>query len=199
MIDLLRHAARLGALACALAAAPAARAEALSYAIDPVHTRVLFSCDHLGFSQALGTFSTPRGTLVFDPDDWSSATVDVRIDIGTLDLGDARWRARMLRADYFDAARHPDARFVSRRVEPVDATRAIVHGDLTLRGITRPLALEVTRNRIGRHPFTLRRTVGFSATATLRRSAFGMDDDLRSVGDTVTLRIEVEATRRRRD
>ncbi|MBB5209442.1 polyisoprenoid-binding protein YceI [Chiayiivirga flava] len=184
------------ALPCLLAAA-GAFAKPQHYELDPVHTRIVFAIDHLGFSKSLGTFSHPSGSLWFDPDDWRSARVDVTVDIASLDLGDAKWRERMFKRDYFDLDDHAQARFVSTAVEPTGDTTARVHGNLTLRGTTLPLSLDVTLNRHGRNPLTLRTTAGFSATATLKRSDFGMDDNLRTVGDAVELRIEVEASRKR--
>jgi len=185
-------------LACGLLAAVAIPAAPRDYAIDPLHTRVLFSVDHLGYSRALGTFSAPSGRLRFDPRDWRSAEVEIEIDLGSLDLGDAGWNARMLRRDFFDAEQHPTARFRSTRVEPLEAGGALVHGLLSLRGVSREVTLEARLNRLARHPLTLRRTAGFSATATLSRSAFGMSAWKSAVGDAVFLTIEVEATRTRR-
>lgn len=193
---MLRIAAFLLASA-ALAHATAASAEPKHYAIDPVHTRIAFAIDHLGFSKSLGTFSHPSGSLWLDPDDLSTARVEVNIDIASLDLGDNDWRDRMFKRDYFDLARHATARFVSTSVAPTGDKGVRVHGELTLRGITLPLVLDATLNRHGRHPLTFRTTAGFSATATLQRSAFGMDDNLRTVGDHVELRIELEAARER--
>lgn len=187
-----------GSSALVLSANDAA-AEAKHYELDPVHTRIVFAIDHLGFSKALGTFAHPRGSLWFDPDDWRTAKLDVTIDIASLDLGDADWKKRMLRRDYFDIKRHTEARFVSTTIEPTGTDTARVLGDFTLRGETRPLTLDVKLNRHGRHPLTFRTTAGFSATATLERSDFGMTDNLRTVGDTVELRIEAEAERRRDD
>lgn len=185
-------------LACGLLAAVAIPAAPRDYAIDPLHTRVLFSVDHLGYSRALGTFSAPSGRLRFDPRDWRSAEVEVEIDLGSLDLGDADWNARMLRRDFFDAEQHPTARFRSTRVEPLEAGGALIYGLLSLRGVSREVILEARLNRLARHPLTLRRTAGFSATATLSRSAFGMSAWKSAVGDAVSLTIEVEATRARR-
>lgn len=172
-------------------------AAAANYKIDPVHTRVVFAVEHYAFSRALGTLSGATGTLRFDADDWQSASVDVSIPLQRLDLGDADWNARMLKRDFFDAADHPTARFQSTRIEPIDATRATVFGTLSLRGVAHEVALAVTLNRSGRNPLTLRRTVGFSATATLSRATFGMRGWKSAIGDSVSLIIEVEATRAR--
>ena len=180
---------------CAGLVAPPARAE--RFAIDPVHTRIAFQVSHAGFSSPIGTFSGAHGTLDFDRADWSQARVDVRIPIATLDLGDADWRRRILDGTFFDAKRFPEARFVSTRVEPRGADAALVTGELTLHGVTRPVQLQVKFNRLARHPLTFRRTAGFSATATLSRKDFGMDHWPKLVGDEVRLLLEVEATRER--
>ena len=183
-------------LAVLLALLPGmAVAEAKRYEIDPVHTRLAFACRHLKFSDALGAFSRPTGTLWFDEKDWSTAKVDVRIDVATLDLGDAEWRERMLKRDFFHAGKFPQARFVSTKVEGVDARHARVTGNLTLRGKTAPVTLEVTLNDVDRHPYTFKNTAGFSARATLSRSQFGMITLPNVVADAVELRIEVEAIR----
>jgi polyisoprenoid-binding protein YceI len=186
------------AIACLLAAGAGwAQAQAESFQLDPVHTRVAFRVDHAGFSKAIGTFSGATGTLEFDPDDWSTATLDVSLPLATLDIGDARWRDKVLDRTFLDAGEQPSARFVSTRVEAGAPGQARVIGQLSLRGISREVVLDVKLNALKRHPLTLRRTAGFSATATIRRSDFGMDAWSRLVGDEVELMIEAEATRRR--
>lgn len=167
-----------------------------TYSLDPVHTRVLFAIEHAGFSRAMGTVSGSTGTLVFDRDDWRSARLDVRVPLQRLDLGDAKWNEAALASNLLDAKRHPDVHFVSTSVEPGEADHGRVCGDLTLRGVTRPVCMEVTLNALKRHPLPpFRRTAGFSATATLSRAEFGMDAWKNVIGDTVELRIEAEAIR----
>jgi len=179
--------------------AGAARAETQAYALDPVHTRVLVAVDHAGFSTALGTISGSTGTLHFAPGDWSGARVEVEIPLQRLDFGDEDWNRATLARNLLDADAHPVARFRSTRVEPLDAQRAIVHGELSLRGVTREVALQVRLNGARRHPLPpFRRTVGFSATATLSRADFGITAWRSMIGDAVELRIEAEATRSRR-
>lgn len=179
----------------ALLSAPAfAREQIAEYRLDPVHTRVMFAISHAGFSHALGTVSGSAGTLVFDPDDWTRARVDVRVPIARADLGDADWNKATLAKSLLDAEGHPEARFVSTRVEPVDATHARVIGDLSLRGVTREVVLAVTLNAARRHPMPpFRRTVGFSATTKLSRADFGITAWKSVIGDEVELRIEAEA------
>lgn len=166
------------------------------YRLDPVHTRVLFAIEHAGFSQALGTVSGSEGVLLFDPDDWSSAQLDVVVPIARLDLGDEKWNQATLARNLLDGERFPQAHFVSHRVEAIDAQHARVFGQLSLRGVSHEVVLDVTLNAVKRHPLPpFRRTAGFSARATLSRSDFGMDAWKSVIGDRVELRIEAEAVR----
>lgn len=176
----------------------AALAAPREYRIDPVHSRVLFSVEHLGLARALGTFSAPRGWLRFDPADWASARGEIEIDLATLDFGDADWNRRMARRDGFDSVAHPVARWTVQRVEPTGERSFNAHGLLLLRGAEYPLVLAVQFNGAKRHPLTLRRVAGFSARASLSRAALGFDKWKSMVGDTVELQVEVEAQRDRR-
>ena len=173
-----------------------ARAAVEDYALDPVHTRIVLAVSHAGFSQALGTVSGSRGQLRFDPDDWHSAQLDVTVPLERTDFGDAAWTRAVQAAGLLDVQRHPQARFVSTGIEPVDARHARVHGTLTLHGVSREVVLDVAFNQLKRHPLPpFRRTAGFSATAMLKRSDFGIDAWKSVIGDEVQLRIEAEAVR----
>lgn len=189
----------LALLPMLLATAPA-WAAADTYRLDPVHTRVLFSIDHAGYSQAMGTVSGSEGRVLFDPDNWRDATVEVDIPVSRLDLGDAKWNQATLARSLLDGERHPTARFVSHRVEPIDARHARVIGMLTLRGVSQEVTLEVTFNALKRYPLPpFRRTAGFSASTTLSRRAFGITAWPGVIGDAVQVRIEAEATLDRND
>lgn len=185
------------ALLCLLAPVSfASWAERQQYALDPVHTRVLFAVDHAGFSHALGTVSGSTGTLDFDPDDLASACVRASVPLSRLELGDADWNAAATKL--LDVAAYPVATFASTHVQPVDATHATVIGTLTLHGIGQEVRLDVTFNQLRRHPLPpFRRTAGFSATTTISRKAFGITQWPSVIGDAVDLRIEAEAVRTR--
>ena len=181
-------------LVLGLAAGASPAAEPVRYTLDPVHTRVLLSLSHAGFSQAMGTVAGSEGELHFDPADWSTATLDVRVPLARVNFGDAKWNRAVRGRNLLDVAKHPVARFVSSRVTPRDERHAQVCGELTLHGVTRPLCLDVTFNQLRRHPFPpFRPTAGFSATGTLKRSDFGIVAWKTVVGDEVALRIEAEA------
>lgn len=189
--------ARFGALLALLAlASPTLARGPVAYALDPVHTRVMFAVEHAGFSQAIGTVSGSTGTLVFDPEDWTSARLEVSVPLARADLGDEKWNRAVLAGNLLDAERFPEARFVSREVSPTAPGQASVCGTLTLHGVGRDLCMDVRLNALKRHPLPpFRRTAGFSATTSLQRSAFGITAWKSVIGDTVTLRIEAEATR----
>ena len=198
----LRHRiAALAAFAIALPFAGAAAAgEAVHYSLDPVHTRVMFAIDHAGFSKAIGTVSGSEGVLHFDADDWARTTLDVQVPMQRLDMGDANWAASILAPRFLDVQRYPHARFVSRTVARHGDNRGTACGELTLHGVTRPLCMELTLNRIARHPLPpFRRTAGFSANARLKRSDYGITAWPSLVGDEVELRIEAELVRRDND
>lgn len=187
-------------LPACLWAASVSAGETERYRLDPVHTRVMFAIDHAGFSKAIGTVSGSTGTLEFDPEDWRGARLQASVPMTRIDLGDAAWNRATLAGNLLDAEDHPTATFVSTRVEPLAPDRATVHGTLTLRGVSREIALEVKLNALKRHPLPpFRRTVGFSATGMLSRRDFGIDAWASVIGDSVELRIEAEAVRDRGD
>ena len=178
-----------------LAGCSSAAAAAPAWRIDPAHTRVLFRVDHAGFSTALGLLPAIEGELRFDPDDWAGARVEVVVPLPRLLMGDDAWREALLSRPWFDAGRHPQARFRSTRVEATGEGSARVHGLLTVRGEEKPVLLEVRLNKLARNPVGFRRTVGFSASAVLDRRDFGMDSWPNVVGTRVELEIQAEAVR----
>ncbi|HPW12857.1 MAG TPA: YceI family protein [Thermomonas sp.] len=187
----------LPALLLALACAPTAAGEPPRYAFDPVHTRVMFAIDHAGFSKAIGTISGSQGSLQFDADDWASARLDVLVPMDRLDMGDSGWSASVFAPRFLDVKRYPQARFVATDgMQRGTGNRGRACGQLTLHGVTRPLCLDVVFNKAGRYPLPpFRRTIGFSATATLKRSDYGMTSWQSLVGDDIELRIEAELFR----
>ena len=192
-----RQRLRLAALAMSAACAVANAGEPVRYAIDPVHTRVVFEIDHAGFSKAIGTVSGSEGSLLFDADDWSSAKLEVTVPMRRLDMGDSGWTASVFAPRFLDVKRYPQARFVSTRVERREGNRGTLCGELTLHGTTRPLCMELVLNKIARYPLPpFRRTAGFSARTSIKRSDFGMKSWRSLVGDEVELRIEAELVRR---
>jgi polyisoprenoid-binding protein YceI len=186
-------------LACAALAWPlAGHAAAHRYRYDTVHSQILFSVDHDGYSRPFGRLHIARGWLRFDPDHWSDSATELDIDLASLDMGDAEWNAAVLKSAFLDAADHRYAHFASTSVERTDATHGVLHGRLTLRGVNRDVAIPFTFNREARTIFGLHTIAGFSATAMLDRTDFGMTSNLGSIGRRVSLWLEIEAIREER-
>lgn len=184
---------RLPALVALAFTSPAFAAE--TYRFDAVHSQVQFRVDHLGFSESEGEFHDLRGEFRFDRDDWSTSSCDVTIGVASLDLDDDGWNRKMLERDWFDAARFPEMRFRCLKVERLDERSGRIDGELSLRGITRPVVLELRFNRAGIHKYSLKYTAGFMASTTIRRSDFGMVRYLPEIGDEIRIRLDIEGQR----
>jgi len=182
------------ALGLALAAfAAAAGAAPVSYRIDAGHTDVIAQWNHLGFSNPTAHFGQVEGTIVYDADDVAASSVEVTLPLSGLNSHVARFDEHLRNADFFDAARFPVATFRSTRVEAAGEQRLKVTGDLTIKGITRPVVLDVVLNKAGLHPRNNKPTIGFDATATVLRSDFGLGRGAPAVSDEVKIRITTEA------
>lgn len=177
-------------------AAPAA-ARTLYFRIDPVHTQVLFSVDHDGYSHPVGRMRVAAGWLRLDEDDWSTAKVVADVDTASVDLGDKDWNDAVTGKRFLDAKEFPLAHFESTSIEaPSDNAgkkNSVLHGNLTLRGVTREVAIPFAFNRAGASIFSGMQTLaGFSGHTTLDRMPFGMTAFPKAVGQQVEVRLEVE-------
>lgn len=182
---------------CAVSAfAPvAAQAAADSYRYDPVHSQIVFSIDHDGFSRPLGRLHVAQGWLRFDPDDWSHSSTELDIDMSNLDMGDASWNSAVCKSSLLDCKAYPTAHFVSTSVERKDATHGVLHGVLSLHGTSRPMDIPFRVNRVGKTIYGLHTIAGFSATATLDRTAFGVTGFPNAIGHDVSIWLELEGIR----
>jgi polyisoprenoid-binding protein YceI len=170
-------------------------AKSASYRYDTVHSQILFSISHNGYSRPFGLLHIARGWLRFDPSHWSRSATVLDIDLAGLDMGDADWNKAVLKPAFLDLAGARYAHFVSTSVERKDKDHGILHGKLTLRGITRPVAIAFTLNRLARTIYGLHTVAGFSATLTLDRGDFGMTAYRNSIGQQVTIWLQIEAIR----
>jgi polyisoprenoid-binding protein YceI len=170
-----------------------AAAHPLDYRIDTVHSQVLFSADHDGYSKPVGRLAIARGWLRFDPDDWGASKVVVDIDPASADLGDKGWNAAVMGHHFLDVAEFPTAHFESTGVTKTGEETGTLDGTLTLHGVTLPVKVEFTVNRVGATLFGFETIAGFSGRAALDRTQFGMTAFPKAVGTEVTLRLEIEA------
>ncbi len=173
----------------------AAHAASARYHYDTVHSQVLFSLDHNSYSHPFGRLSIAKGWLQFDPDDWNTAATELDIDLAGVDMGDAGWNAAVCKPALLDCARSRYAHFVSTGVERRDDQHGVLHGQLTLRGVTRPMDLMFTFNRLAVTIYGMHTVAGFSATASLQREWFGITAFANSIGHEVTVWMELEAIR----
>ncbi|MFC5436926.1 YceI family protein [Rhodanobacter umsongensis] len=185
----------LWCLAAMLLPLAPARAASASYRYDTVHSQIVFSISHDGYSRPFGRLHIARGWLRFDPDDWSTAATELDIDVAGVDMGDADWNKAVCKPALLDCARYRYAHFTSSRVESVDDRHGVLHGQLTLRGVTLPLSLPFTFNRVGRTIYGLHTVAGFSANTSLDREAFGLTSNANSIGQLVSIWLELEAIR----
>lgn len=183
----------LGTVVSAQAPAPAnanpAAIHSGHYAVEPSHTRVGFAVSHIGFTDWFGDFTGVSGTLSLDPRNVASAKVDVTIPTASVVTTNAKLDEELRSADWFDAGKYPTIRFVSTKVTKTGARSAAVTGNLTFHGVTRPVTLEARFNAGGVNPLDKAYTVGFNATAHIRRSDFGVKTYLPLIGDDVAIRI----------
>lgn len=181
------------ALASLLAFAALGAQAADSYTIDPTHTQVEFTYSHFGFSNITGRFDTVESEFLFDPQDPTRSSVKVTIPMASLSTGVEKLDAHLLNADFFDAEKFPTATFTSTGVTAAGEGRLKVAGDLSIHGVTRPVVLDVTINKIGEHPMAKTPAAGFDARTTIKRSDFGVGNYAPAVSDEVVIEITVES------
>ena len=180
-------------LAASTALAVPALAAPEAYTLDPSHSQVVFSYDHLGFSTTYGMFSGFDGTIMFDKDDPAASSIELEIPVTSMITG---WDARtkhFLSPDFFNAETAPTASFKSTAVEVTGENTAKLTGDLSVAGQTKPVTLDVTFNKSGMHPMQQKEWMGADATATIKRSDWGLGMFAPNVSDEVELMISIEA------
>ena len=171
-----------------------------TWRIDPSHTSVELAVKHMVVTTVKGLFSKVSGTIELDPADLASSSVYAEIEAASIDT---RWPdrdAHLRSADFLDVERYPTITFRSTRIERAGDDRLTLYGDLTIRGVTRPVVLEAEFNGIGQDPWGGTRA-GFSASGKIDRKDWGMtwNDALEAggllVSDEVKISLDVEAIR----
>ena len=157
------------------------------YAIEPLHTQVLFKINHMGFTSYYGSFSGASGTLRLDPAHPEASSLDVSIPVGSVMVASPKLEGELKSADWLDSTKYPVATFRSTKVTPTTPGHALVAGDLTLHGVTRPATFEVKFNAGGPNMMSKAFTAGFEVTGHIQRSQFGVAKYVPLIGDDVTL------------
>ena len=195
---LIRRAAVLAALPLALTLASQALAQQPAnpnpsllrpgaYAIEPLHTRVLWSVSHMGFTTYYGEFPGASGRLVVDPAHPAASQIDVTIPIAGVTTTNTKLDGELRSSGWLDATRFPTATFHSTQVTVTGPSDADVTGDLTLHGVTRPETLHVHFNGAGNNFVSHAYTSGFDVSGVIRRSAFGVTKYVPLIGDETRL------------
>jgi polyisoprenoid-binding protein YceI len=170
-----------------------------TWQIDASHSLVEFSVRHMMVSTAKGRFGDFAGSIVFDPANVAQSSVNVEIQANSVATADPRRDEHLRSPDFFDAEQFPTLAFRSTRVEPINAERVRIVGDLTIKDVTREVVLEAEFNGQGLNPWG-KQVVGFSAHTALNRKDFGLNWNVALeaggvlVSDTIKITLEIEAT-----
>lgn len=159
-----------------------------TYKVDPAHTQVTWTLNHMGFSMLSGQFGAQDGTLTIDPAKPAATKLDVTFAIDQLSVTSTQFAGHLKSKDFFDAATYPTARFVSTGVVASGNTAKIT-GNLTIKDQTKPVTIDATFVGAGTNPMSKKVNFGFRGTATIKRSDFGLGYATPVVADSVKLDI----------
>ena len=177
----------------AVTAAPALAAPE-TFAVDSTHTFPRFSYSHLGYSIQMSRFDKVTGTVTLDKAA-RTAAVDIVIDTKSVNTGSATFNEHIQGEDFLDTAKHPTATFKSTKVNFEGDKPVSIDGNLTLKGITKPVTLTVTSFHAMPHPMMKKDAIGANATTKVKRTDFNMGKNTPYVGDEVTIDIAFEAVK----
>ena len=164
-----------------------------TYGIDPVHSQIVFAIRHLGISTIRGTFDRFGGSLTIG-DVLSDTSVTVEADMSSLNSGNSMRDEHVHGPDFFDLTTHPNMTFQSTSVAESGDGYALT-GDLTIRGVTIPITFDTTFNGSDVFPVDGSTHFGFSASATISRTAFGMGSFIPVLSDKVAVQLEAQFVR----
>jgi len=183
---------KLQILIATLLAASATSAIAATYNIDPTHTYPSFEADHMGLSVWRGKFDKTSGTVTMDRAARTGA-LDVTIDAGSIDFGFDKMNTHAKGADMFNVEKFPTVSYKSKSFK-FDGDKLVgVEGELTLLGVTKPVALKVDKFNCIMHPRYKREVCGANATAEFKRTDFGLNYGTPAFAPEVKLAIQIEA------
>ena len=169
-------------------------AKPVDYMIDPTHTATVFTWNHFGFSTPSANFSDIQGTISVDNAKPANSAVNVTIPLSSLNTNVKALDEHLKNADFFDAEKYPNITFKSTKVQAVGNNKYKITGNLTVKNVTKPVVLDAVLNKQGVHPMTKAESIGFNATTSFDRSAFGVGAYVPNVGDKITVNITTEAS-----
>jgi polyisoprenoid-binding protein YceI len=164
-----------------------AAVQAGAYDVEPLHTRVLFSVSHLGFTTWYGEFTNVSGSLNLDPKKPAGSTLEIRIPVGSLSTTNAKLDGELKSDAWLGAGQFPEIVFKSTKVTETGKGVGTVTGDLTFHGVTKPVTLAVKFNGAGTNPLDKKYTAGFEVSGKIKRSDFGVKTYVPLIGDDVDL------------
>ncbi|MBJ6120770.1 YceI family protein [Sphingomonas mollis] len=159
-----------------------------TYPVDANHTQVTWQVNHMGFSMLQGQFGASGGSITIDPAKPNDTKVDVTFAVDQLSTTSPRFTEHLKSKDFFDAAANPTARFVSTGVRAT-GDRAVITGNLTIKGVTKPVTLQANFVGAGANPMSKKLNFGFRATGSISRNDFGLGMAVPVVSDKVDLTI----------
>ena len=180
-------------LATALGLAATGAIAADTYTLDPSHSQVVFSYNHLGFSTTTGMFSGFEGEITLDEEDPSKSSVSVSMPVMSMFTGWEQRTGHFMSEDFFGAAEGDMVTFTSTAIEVTGEDTAKITGDLSMNGITKEVVLDAKLNQMGQHPMEGKQWAGFDATVTLLRSDYDLGMFAPNVSDEVDVMISIEA------
>jgi len=189
----MNHFAKLSiALAVSTGLMSSAMAVPQTYTVDPTHTFPRFSYSHFGLSKQLSRFDKTSGTVVWDKEA-KTASIDMTINTSSVDTGFPLFNEHIQGADFLDTVKYPTATFKSTKVVFDGDKPTSIEGNLTIKGVTKPVTLKVTSFLNMPHPMLKKDAIGANAEVVVKRSDFKMDKYVPYVGDDVTIDIALEA------
>ncbi|PTV48312.1 polyisoprenoid-binding protein [Acinetobacter oleivorans] len=165
----------------------------VDYKIDPTHTATVFSWNHFGFSTPSANFSDIQGVIKVDNAKPANSSVNVTIPLSSVNTNVPALDKEFQEEAWFNAAKYPNITFKSTKVETKDKKHFKITGDLTVKGVTKPVVLDAILNKQGEHPMAKVPAIGFNATTSFKRSDFGLGNYVPNVGDKITVNITTEA------
>ena len=169
-------------------------AKPVAYQIDPTHTATVFNWNHFGFSTPSANFSDIQGTINVDNAKPANSSVNVTIPLASLNTNVKALDEHLKTADFFNAEKYPNITFKSTKVQALGQNKYKITGNLTIKDVTKPVVLDAVLNKQGVHPMTKAESIGFNATTSFDRSAFGVGAYVPNVGDKITVNITTEAS-----